>query len=183
MDKRIRVLVLLLIGAAITATQTRASESCVLDAAKNGQTVAVDGKVVQEPHDLAFEVTGCVERVILAYAGDSETHVRADRLRVDKRLKQFQKYTSAVYRGDKNNTCMQCARYTDVEATLSGVLDIAVISTGTTKDTMGFLHDESGRVVGTSGFGHPTRMFKYQLVVLSVLNVRARKLPQPKQPT
>jgi hypothetical protein len=183
MDKSIRLLVLLLFGAAIAAAQTRASESCVLDTAKDGQTITVEGKAVQEPHDLGFQVIGCAELVILVYAGDSDTHVTADQLRRDKKLKQFQKYTSAVYRGDKKNICMECAQYDDVKATLSGELEIASIPSGSTKDSSGFLHDASGKVVGTSGFGHPTRMFKYRLVVLSVADVRARKLPKPKPPT
>jgi hypothetical protein len=143
----------------------------------------VEGKAVQQPHDLGFQVMGCADLVILAYAGDPDTDVTAAQLRMDKKLKQFQKYTSAVYKGDKKNICLECPQYTDVKATLSGRLEIASIPTGTTKDTMGFLHDTSGKVVGTSGFGHPTRMFKYRLVVLSVADVQARKLPKPKPPT
>jgi hypothetical protein len=182
-DKSIRLLVFWLIGSAIAAAQTGASESCALDTAKDGQTITVEGNAVQQPHDLGFQVMGCDETVILAYAGDPDTNVSADQLHMDKKLKQFQKYTSAVYKGDKKNICLECAQYTDVKATLSGKLEIASIPTGTTKDSMGFLHDASGKVVGTSGFGHPTRMFKYRFVVFSVTDVRARKLPKPKPPT
>ena len=49
----------------------------------------------------------------------------------------------------------------------------------TTKDNFGFLHDASGKVVGTSGFGHPTRRFKYRLVIMSAADVTAHKLPRP----
>lgn len=128
-------------------------------------------------------MTDCVDLVILAYAGEPDTDVSASHIRTDRKFKQFRKYTSAVYRGDQKNTCVECPQYTDVEATLVGKLEIATIPNGTTKDTMGFLHDTSGKIVGTSGFGRPTRMFKYRLVVLSVAEVQARKLPKPKLPT
>jgi hypothetical protein len=182
MGKSICFLFLWLICSAIAAAQTPASAKCVLDTAMDGQTITVTGEAVQQPHDLGFQVIGCADLVILAYAGDQDTDVTAAQLRMDKKFKQFQKYTSAIYKGDKENICLECPQYADVKATLSGKLEIASIPTGTTKDTMGFLHDASGRVVGTSGFGHPTRIFKYRLVVFSVADVQARKLQNPKPP-
>ena len=180
--KSVCLLFLWLIGSAVAGAQTRASAKCVLDTARDGQTITVAGEALQQPHDLGFQVIGCGDLVILAYAGDPDTDVTASQLRMDKKLKEFQKYTSAVYRDGKKNICLECPQYTDVRATLSGKLEIASIPAGTTKDTMGFLHDTSGKVVGTSGFGHPTRMFKYRLVVLSVADVQAHKLPKPKLP-
>lgn len=183
MGKLICLLFLCLVNSALTCQQTWASEKCVLDTAKDGQTITMTGDAVQQPHDLGFRATGCVDLVILAYAGDQDTDVTASQLRVDRKFKQFHKYTSAVYMGDKKNICMECPQYTDVEATLVGKLEIATIQKGTTKDSTGFLHDTSGKIVGASGFGHPTGIFKYRLVVLSVTAVRARKLPKPKLPT
>jgi hypothetical protein len=183
MGKLIWLLFLCLFGSAVACEQIQASEKCMLDTAQDGQTIKVVGEAVQEPHDLAFHVTGCADLAILAYAGDPDTDLTASQLRMDKRFTQFQKYTGAVYRGNKKNTCMECSQYIDVKATLVGKLEIATIPHGTTKDTTGFLHDSSGKIVGTSGFGHPTRMFKYRLVVLSVAEVQAHRLPKPKLPT
>jgi hypothetical protein len=182
MGKSICFLFLWLICSAIACAQTRASAQCVLDTAMDGKTITVVGEAVQEPHDLGFRVIGCADLVILAYAGDQDTDMTAAQLRRDKKFKQFQKYTSAVYKGDKENICLECPQYSGVKATLSGKLEIASIPTGTTKDDMGLLHDASGRVVGTSGFGHPTRIFKYRLVVFSVVDVQARKLQKWKSP-
>jgi hypothetical protein len=70
--------------------------------------------------------------------------------------------------------------YGDVEATVTGKLEIATIPAGTTKDSMGFIRDASGKILGTSGWGHPTRTFKYRLVIFSVADVTARKLAKPK---
>jgi len=176
MNKSIWLLFLSLISSATAVAQNQPSATCILGTAKDGQTITVHGKAVEEPHDLAFSIEGCNDLVILTYAGDRETDVPADQLRPDASLKRFQTYTNAVY---KSTTCMQCMKYGDVEATLTGKLEIATIPPGTTKDQMGFLHDASGKVVGTSGFGHPTRIFKYRLVILSASDVKARKLPKP----
>jgi hypothetical protein len=179
MNKSIWLLILSLIGSTMAVAQNQPDATCILGTAKNGQTITVQGKVVQEPHDLGFRVVGCDDLVILTYAGDRDTDVTADRLRRDENLKRFQEYTSAVYKSTKKDICVQCMQYGDVEATLTGKLEIATIPPGTTKDQMGFLHDASGKVVGTSGFGHPTRMFKYRLVIISVADTKARKLPKP----
>jgi hypothetical protein len=179
MNKSIWLLFLSLISSATAVAQNQPSDTCILGTAKDGQTITVQGKAVQQPHDLGFRIVGCDDLVIVTYAGDRDTDVPADHLRRDENLKRFQEYTSAVYKSTKKDICVQCMQYGDVEATLTGKLEIATIPPGTTKDQMGFLHDASGKVVGTSGFGHPTRMFKYRLVVVSVADAKARKLPKP----
>jgi hypothetical protein len=151
-----------------------------LDTAKDGQKITVYGRAVQQPHDLGFDIAGCNNLVVLTYAGDRDTDVSAEQLRRDEDLKHFQKYTRATYKSKGKNMRMQCMKYGDVQATLTGKLEIAAPPPGTIKDQIGFLHDPSGKIVGTSGFGHPTRMFKYRLVVLSASNVKARKLRKPK---
>jgi len=185
MNKSMWMLFLSFICSATAFAQKRA-DACILDTAKDGQTITVSGKTVQQPHDLAFGIVGCSDLVVLTYAGDRDNDVSADQLRKDENLKRFQKYTSAVYKSTKKDICVQCMQYGDVEATLTGKLEIATIPPGTTKDQMGFLHDASGKVVGTSGFGHPTRIFKYRLVIVAVADAKARKLPKPnpsKQPS
>jgi hypothetical protein len=179
MNKSIWLLILSLIGPTMAVAQNQPNATCVLGTAQDGQTITVQGKAVQEPHDLGFRVVGCDDLVILTYAGDRDTDATVDFLRRDENLKRFQEYTSAVYKSKKKGICMQCMKYGDVEATLTGKLEIATVPPGTTKDQMGFLHDASGKVVGTSGFGHPTRMFKYRLVIVSVTDVKARRLPKP----
>ena len=173
------LLLLSLTGPAMAFAQNQFEATCILGTAKNGQIITVHGKAVQQPHDLGFHVVGCDDLVMLTYAGDRDTDVTADHLRRDENLKRFREYTSAVYKSTKKHMCLQCMQYGDVEATLTGKLEIATIPTGTNKDQMGFLHDASGKVVGTSGFGHPTRMFKYRLVIVSVADAKARKLPKP----
>jgi hypothetical protein len=176
MNKPICMLFLSFFGSAVSFAQNQPN-SCILDAAKDGQIITVQGKAVQEPHDLGFSIAGCTDLVILTYAGDKDNDVGADQLHEDKNLKSFQECTSATYKGAG---CLQCPKYTDVEATLTGKLEVASIPPGTTKDQLGFLHDASGKIVGTSGYGHPRRMFKYRLIIFSVSDTKARKLPEPK---
>jgi hypothetical protein len=179
MSKSVWLLFLLFVCSTTVFGQNQ-TDACILDTAKDGQTVTVRGKTVQQPHDLAFSIVGCNDLVVLTYAGDRDNDVSTDQLRQDENLKHFQKYTSSTYKSKGKDICIQCMKYGDVEATLTGKLEIATIPPGTTKDQIGFLHDASGKIVGTSGFGHPTRMFKYRLVILSASDVKARKLPKPK---
>jgi hypothetical protein len=155
---------------------------CVLSTATNGQVITAHGKVFSEPHDMGFGIPGCNDSVLLTYAGDRDNDVSADQLRKDENLKQFQNYTSAVYKSKGKSLCMQCMKYGDVEATLTGKLEIASMPPGTTKDPTGFVRDSSGKIVGTFGWGHPVPFAKYRLVIQSVSDVKARKLPKPTTP-
>jgi hypothetical protein len=73
---------------------------------------------------------------------------------------------------------MQCPKY-DVEASLTGQLEAATTPDGLRRDSVGFLWDTSGKLRGTSGFGHPNRSYKYRLVIESVTEVVAHKRPKP----
>ena len=159
--------------------QAMNDSGCALSTATNGQTITVHGKVMSEPHDMAFGIPGCNDTVLLTYAGDRDNEVSADQLRKDENLKQFQNYTSAVYKSKGKNLCLQCMKYGDVEATLTGKLEIASMPPGTTKDPAGFLRDSSGKIVGKFGWGHPVPFAKYRLIIQSVSDVKARKLPKP----
>jgi hypothetical protein len=90
-------LLFLLFTCSATAFAQNQPDAYVLDTAKNGQTITVRGKAVQQPHDLAFDIVGCNDLVALTYAGDRDNDVSADQLRRDEGLKQFQKYTNTVY--------------------------------------------------------------------------------------
>lgn len=162
--------------------ETVNDSGCVLSTAINGQAITVRGRVISEPHDMAFEIPGCNDDVLLTFAGDRDNDVGADQLRKDKNLGKFQNYTSAVYKSKGKSLCLQCMKYGDVEATLTGKLGVATMPPGTTKDAAGFLRDSSGKIVGTFGWGHPVPFAKYRLVIESVSCVKARKLPEPTPP-
>lgn len=162
-----------------TSGRLQNDPGCVLSTASNGQVITVRGKVENGAHDMAFSIPGCKETVLLTYAGDRDNEVSADQLRRDENLKRFQRYTSAVYKSTKKSICIQCTKYGDVEATLTGKLEIATIPPGTQKDRLGFLHDQSGKIVGKWGWGHPVPFAGYRLVIQSVSDVKARKLPNP----
>jgi hypothetical protein len=175
-------LVPVVFSCSLTAFAQSQTDACILNDAKDEQIITVRGRAVDEPHDLAFGIVGCNDLVMIAYAGDRDTDVSADQLRKNENLRRFQKYTSAVYKSTGKNICMECAQYSDVEAKLTGKLQIATMPPGTTKDGMGFLRDATGKIVGTFGWGHPTPYFKYRFVILSASDVKARKLPKPKPP-
>ena len=75
--------------------------------------------------------------------------------------------------------CVSCSKY-DVEATLTGVLDVAPdkLPEGVYKTPLGLEYDGSGKLAGLWGFGHPPA-WKYRLRIESVSEVAAQKLPQP----
>jgi hypothetical protein len=66
-----------------------------------------------------------------------------------------------------------------VEAELTGELEIANMPPGATKDKANFVRDESGRIIGTFGWGHPGPFAAYRLVIHSVGYAKAQKLPRP----
>jgi hypothetical protein len=149
---------------------------------RDGQTVALHGRVVSGPHDLLLTVPECEGAIVLVFAGEDRSGLPGDELQRDKNLDDFRRYTSAVYERTSENLCMQCSKY-EVEATLAGKLSIApeTIPEGQWKDKLGLLHDESGKIVGKAGFGHPP-IYKYSLSIRSVADVKVQKLPIPTIP-
>src|SRR3954452_1443466 len=126
------------------ATHNRANTElngtgCVLSTASNGQVITTHGKTFQGPHDMGFRISGCEDIVLLTYAGDRDNDVVADELQNDAKLKQFQNYTSATYKSTNRSICTGCTKYGDVEATLTGKLEIASMPPDATKDQLGFV--------------------------------------------
>jgi hypothetical protein len=74
--------------------------------------------------------------------------------------KRFRKYTRSVCKSRGKNICIECTKYGDVEATLSGKLQIATVPPNTLKDQLGLLRDAWGKIVGKSGWGHPVPFAK-----------------------
>jgi hypothetical protein len=181
------IVVLVLLSGIVFSRHTHAQEAergtgssaCVLSTTRNGQVITVHGEAVQEPHDLAFDIPGCRDAVLLTYAGDTDNQVSASELRRDVQLARFQKYTSSTYSSADKSICMRCMKYGDVEAILTGMLEIASVPPGMTKDPAGFLRDASGKVVGKWGWGHPVPFARYRLVIQSVSEVKARKISRP----
>lgn len=166
-----------LLGPAPAFSQEPGKGDCVLASAENGQMLTARGEVVSTSHDMLLAVRGCEDRVVLVYAGDPETGVPSERLRRDRNFTRFRKYVEATYKSGDKEICMQCSKY-EVEATFTGRFDVATIPEGLKKDNLGFLHDGSGKIVGKAGFGHPAPAYKYRLVIESVSDVVARKLPR-----
>ena len=156
-----------------------AETGCVLSTASNGQTITVQGTVRRSPHDMGIDIPGCKEIVLLTFAGDQDNKVSGAELRQDGELKRFQKYTRSVYKGTKKNICMDCPKYDDVQAELTGKLEIASVPPGAKRDASGLLWDQSGKFIGSSGWGHPAPFARYRLVIMSAAHVKARKLPPP----
>jgi hypothetical protein len=83
----------------ISPIASAANESkCLLLSMRNGQKITLRGRVRSTAHDMAFDVAGCDQTVLLTYAGDRDNDVSATELRKDKELIRFQKYTSEVYK-------------------------------------------------------------------------------------
>jgi hypothetical protein len=163
------------------SAQAAAEGSCPLSTFKDGQKVSVHGRVAYGAHDLLLVIPSCDRTVVLEYAGGPESGESSNKLVRDKNYRRFEKYTRAMYpKVGGKGICIQCPKY-EVEATLTGKLDVAAdaIPEGLWKDELGMLHDQSGKLVGKAGFGHPPAQ-KYRLLIESVSDVTARKLPEPK---
>jgi hypothetical protein len=161
------------------ATAHQDQTKCILSDAVNGQVLTIHGRVRSEPHDLAFDIPGCDQTVLLTYAGNSDNNVSATQLRNNVELRRFQKYSSSVYKSTGKNICMGCPKYDEVEADLTGTLEIACMPPGATKDKANFIRDGSGKIIGMFGWGHPAPFAGYRLVIQYVSDVKAVKLPRP----
>ena len=158
---------------AIGFTALAMGDSCQLDSAAEGQVLTVRGKVDHAPHDMTFEIPGCDKSVVLVYSEDDGGSANAKNPKND--LSKFRNYTSATINKINGSACLQCPKY-QVEATLTGRLSIAInIPAGATKDHYGFLRDSSGKIIGKTGFGHPTPIYKYQLAIQSASDIVARR--------
>lgn len=145
---------------------------CAVDSVADGQIASLRGRVVNAPHDMTLEVPGCKDSIVLVSAGSSGPLGAGTR---NRDLQHFWKYTSATRKRIGNAVCMQCPRFR-VEATLTGRLAIATVPGGTTRDSLGFLHDSSGRIVGRAGFGHPVPVYKFQMEIESASDVVAHEI-------
>lgn len=173
----IRIALILLIASTLCGGEDQ--HPCPLTLSSNKQLTTLHGKIGNGSHDMLLIVPHCDQVVVLVYAGDLETDTPAAMLNADSNLKRFRKYTQATYGHIGKGICIQCAKY-DVEATLTGQLEVATIPEGLRRDSAGFLWDESGKLMGGSGFGHPNRSYKYRLVIQSVSGMVAQKRPKPK---
>src|ERR1700723_2991816 len=95
-SKSISLLFVVLI-CSMTAFGQTSTGACILETAKDGQSITLRGKTVRVPHDLVFDIEGCSDVVVLTYAGYPDNKVNADQLRQDESLKRFLKYTTATY--------------------------------------------------------------------------------------
>lgn len=172
------LVVLLASMAFVHAAAQQSGSNCVLSSATNGQIVTVQGKVRHEPHDLAFDIRDCNETVLLTYAGKQDNNVSSTSLRSDKNMKLFHQYTYSTYKSRGNNICINCFKY-DVEAELTGKLEIATLPPGATKDNENIIRDSSGNIIGIFGWGHPGPYIYSRFIIQSVSKVKARKLPRP----
>jgi hypothetical protein len=182
LSARIIVIALLFamsLGVSLEA-RSQSPSTCSLVPFKNGQTVSLNGKVVYGTHDLLLTIKGCDEAVVLEYAGDADSGETRNSLVQNEAFRKFQMYLRSTYTRVGKGVCEQCPKY-EVEAMLAGRFDIApeTILQGQWKDKLGFLHDQTGKLVGQAGFGHPPS-YKYRLIIESVSQLKARKLHRPK---
>lgn len=163
---------ILLLASGANSQQT---SECALSKIADRQRVTLHGQIERTSHDLLLRLNNCEPGVLLQYAGEPETGVPAERLRQDKNLRRFKKVSTAQYKSRKDEICHECYRYS-VEATFSGILNVAETPPGTTRDQFGFARDGSGKIVANAGWGHPAPVYKYRLIVESVSDVRTKSI-------
>lgn len=156
------------------------SQECPLSNARDRQILTVRGTERSEPHDMAFEIPGCDETVLATIAGYSDSDMPASNLPMDANMKRFLKYTNSEYKSPKNHFSIGCMKYGDVQATVTGEIQIATMPPGATKDPRGFMHDSSGKFLGIYGWGHPVPFARHRLIIESVIEATARRAPRPK---
>ena len=161
---------------------------CVLDTAESGHIVTIRGRVVRTMHDVLLEIPNCTENPLLAFAGKVEglyapsateiylpdtakSSATTPTLKRNRDLERLEKYARAMYQSTRERACIGCYKY-DVVATFTGLIERS--------EEVGIKVDrDERRIVEIHGFGHPTPFTRYRLVVESVADVVATRLPKP----
>lgn len=131
----------------------------------NGKMVHIRGRVENSDHDLLLSSETCKrEKVVLEYPDRLSVKPTADfRLRRDRNFKRLEHVLGAKNKDGSYRF--------EVDATFTGRLDAT--------ESAGFVRNESGKIIGLQGFGHPFPFSRFRLVIESVSDVVARKLPRP----
>jgi hypothetical protein len=168
----------LVFAAAAACVGQSGTTACPILDSKNGQVVTVQATVRSEPHDMAIDIDGCNFTVLAAFPRYSDNGFADSVLRRDDSTRKFLKVISSEYKSRGRSICEGCSKY-DVSADLTGILQVATMPAGATKDSRGFIHDANGKFIGIYGWGHPAPFAGYRLIIESASNVKARKLPRP----
>lgn len=173
-----RFSVLALLASVAATGQQIPTARCALEKASDGEQIVLAGRIERTAHDLLLRLPNCEAGVLLEYAGAPGSGVSVTKLRRDRSLAYFEKVSNARYKSSNHEICASCFKY-DVEATFVGILNVASVPAGTTRDQFGFARDESGKVVANAGWGHPTPVYRYRLVIESVSDVHTQAIPKP----
>jgi len=152
--------VALLVLSPVSQAQQSQDEACKLSIYSSGQTIYISGVAFSYPHDLMFKVPGCSDLVVVSYPSSLEPDERdkVPAVNRDDNFIQLEKY-------------LKDASQKKVHVTLSGRLDVAKPIPPGVRNHLGFLFDENGKNVGIYGFGSPAPVYKYRLVLQSVVSV------------
>lgn len=174
------IMLALVLSPAVHLAFAQSGSTCPLLGTKNGDVITIRAEMRSEPHDMALDVPGCDLTVLATFAGYSDSDVPSTQLRNDRAMKRLMKYTSSTYKSKAGHICEGCTKYGNVTADLTGKLEIAVVPKGAKRDRLGRTWDSSGKFIGIIGWGHPTPFADYRLVIESVSQVTAHRVPKPK---
>ncbi len=158
MKRVLRAAVFVGCSASVHAQQVEPElDACLLNNYKSSHQVVLDGTVSNGAHEIFLHLPSCKYPVVIEYRSALRESEREDLppLRQDDNL-------------DKLNAELRDHPMRPVGASLFGRLDVAKpIPEGATV-RLGMLFDPSGKYLGPYGFGHPTGVYKYRLVLIQV---------------
>jgi hypothetical protein len=163
---------LVIVSSRAVSAQVSEPTTCQLNDLNKGKEVSVRGTVVDAPHDFIFAVSGCKDVVVLEFSGIKRDLVSTNE-GARKNLARFERFSRIEGKCPHGKRCGDRPAY-KVDAILIGRLEAGSIPDGYWKDGLGYLHDQSGRITGKFGFGHPP-VYKYRLTVRAVSKVGLHK--------
>lgn len=166
---RFRWLLTFLWGAALLAQPKE--DSCLLHAAKSGDSVKVRGAAFLGGHDSFIRPAGCEEnasnRVILVWGDDPSLATGKAEVRRDADFSRFNELLRATFPLPPNSVGTGQSRYR-VVAEFEGRLEVS--------NEAGLKRDPKTRkVTGLEGFGHPIPFTRFRLLATSVSRIEATK--------
>jgi|GEM_PF-3866463 len=158
MKRLLRAAVFVGCSASVHAQQVEPElDACLLNNYKSSHQVVLDGTVSNGAHEIFLHLPGCKYPVVIEYPSELLESERGEvpPLRQDDNLNRL-------------NSELRDHPMRPVGVSLFGRLDVAKpIPEGATV-RLGMLFGPSGKYLGPYGFGHPTGVYKYRLVLIQV---------------
>jgi hypothetical protein len=142
------------------------SPECVLDDAKNGETIKIHAELFNAAYPMFIRPKACPGKAVIVIYGNNQLLGKAMLpIKRDDAFLEFERLEREEQPDTAATTCLHCPKY-KITADFEGKLEIVPYA-GWKKDP------KTGKLVSHEGFGSATFVSRYRLILIGVSNVEA----------